>query len=133
MNTGVRLNIGIYKYVIGEAHIALATGIHEHITGAINECIMIDNYSPELGTIMRKDRITPESKQAATSHNVGTVFNKQCVEIGKTIEQAAAAPARLTGHVNKVTVSEGHIALWTVDQNKYPSVAFHDAIIENQF
>ena len=79
MNTRVRFNITIYKYIISKAYIALESGIHEYITGAVNECIMIDNYFLELIRF-------PESIHAATSINVGTVFNKQCVEIGKTIE-----------------------------------------------
>jgi hypothetical protein len=65
---------------------------------------MIDNYSLEFIRF-------PESIHAAAGINVGTVFDKQCVEIGPTIEYTAASPAWLTGHVDKVTVSEGHIAI----------------------
>ena len=133
MNAGVWFNITIEKHITCKAYIALATGVHKHITGAVNECIMIDNDSLELRTKLRIDRITPESEQAATGHDVGAVFNEQCVEIGETIKETAAAPARLTRHINKVTVSEGHVTLWTVDQYKYPAGVFHDAIIKNHF
>jgi hypothetical protein len=97
MDGRIRLHIGIDKEVVRKAHIALVPGIHEYRAGTVNKGIMIDNDSLE--------DIVPESKHGARGIYIGTVFNKQCVQVGKTIEYTCATPARLTVHIDEVTIS----------------------------
>jgi hypothetical protein len=83
---------------------------------------MIENYSFELPT-------GPEPVHGALSINVGTVLNKQCVQICETIEETSITPAWLAVHIHKVAVSQGHIAVLRIDVHKYPSYMFKYAVV----
>jgi hypothetical protein len=74
----------------------------------------------------------PEPIHGALSINVGTVLDKQCVQICETIEETSITPAWLTVHIHKVTVSQGHIAVFMIDVHKYPSYMFKYAVVIHQ-